>query len=91
MRLIRSDLKLDVFGKQSSVPPELILEHTVTTIDIKEQRLKKILSKTTQRDLTTTELISQHFWETKSFKIYILGSFLYEKEKNLTADFEYRK
>ena len=46
MRLIRSDLNLNIFGELSSVPPELKLEYVVATIDVKEQRLKLFLGKT---------------------------------------------
>lgn len=46
VRLIRSDLKLNISGGLFSVPPELELEHVVATIDIKEQKLKLYLDKT---------------------------------------------
>ena len=46
MRLIRSDLKLNFFGAQFSVPPELKREYVVATIDVEEQRLKLSLDKT---------------------------------------------
>jgi putative transposase len=46
VRLIRSDLKLDVFGERFSVPPETMLEYVVATIDVKEQKLKLFLDKT---------------------------------------------
>ncbi|PLX98864.1 MAG: IS481 family transposase ISGme9 [Desulfuromonas sp.] len=46
VRLIRSDLKLDVFGERFSVPPETIREYVVATIDVKEQKLKLFLDKT---------------------------------------------
>ena len=45
VRLIRSDLKLNIFGEQFSVPPELKLEYVVATIDVKEQKLKLFLDK----------------------------------------------
>ena len=46
MRLIRSDLKLNIFGELFSVLPELKLEYVVATIDVKEQKLKLFLDKT---------------------------------------------
>ncbi|OEU72134.1 MAG: hypothetical protein BA869_07875 [Desulfuromonadales bacterium C00003107] len=46
VRLIRSDLKLDVFGERFPVPPETMLEYVVATIDVKEQKLKLFLDKT---------------------------------------------
>lgn len=46
VRLIRSDLKLNVFGELFSVPTELELEYVVATIDVKEQKLKLFLDKT---------------------------------------------
>jgi transposase InsO family protein len=46
VRLIRSDLKLDVFGERFSVPPETMREYVVATIDVKEQKLKLFLDKT---------------------------------------------
>ena len=45
VRLIRSDLKLDVFGERFSVPPETMFEYVVATIDVKEQKLKIFLDK----------------------------------------------
>jgi hypothetical protein len=36
VRLIRSDLKLNVFGDIFRVPPELQLEYIVATINVKE-------------------------------------------------------
>lgn len=46
VRLIRSDLKLNIFGELFSVPTELKLEYVVATIDVKEQKLKLFLDKT---------------------------------------------
>lgn len=40
VRLIRSNLKLDIFGEIFSVPPELQYEYVVATINVKEQKLK---------------------------------------------------
>ncbi len=45
VRLIRSDLKLNIFGECFSVPPKVILEYVVATIDVKEQKLKLFLDK----------------------------------------------
>lgn len=46
VRLIRSDLKLNIFGELFPVPPEVKLEYVVATIDVKEQKLKLFLDKT---------------------------------------------
>lgn len=46
VRLIRSDLKLNVFGELFPVAPELQREYVVATIDVKEQKLKLFLDKT---------------------------------------------
>jgi transposase InsO family protein len=46
VRLIRSDLKLDIFGERFPVPPETMREYVVATIDVKEQKLKLFLDKT---------------------------------------------
>jgi len=46
VRLIRSDLKLNIFGETFPVPPELKLEYVVATINVKEQKLKLFLDKT---------------------------------------------
>ena len=43
VRLIRSDLKLNIFGECFSVPAETELEYVVATIDVKEQKLKLFL------------------------------------------------
>jgi transposase InsO family protein len=48
VRLIRSNLKLDVFGEMFPMPPELEHEYVVATIDVKEQKLKVYLDKTEQ-------------------------------------------
>jgi putative transposase len=45
VRLIRSDLKLNIFGELFKVPPELKLEYVVATIDVKEQKMKLFLDK----------------------------------------------
>lgn len=45
VRLIRSDLKLNIFGECFPVPPETVLEYVVATIDVKEQKLKLFLDK----------------------------------------------
>jgi transposase InsO family protein len=46
VRLIRSDLKLDVFGETFPVPPELKYEYVIATVNVKEQKLKLFLDKT---------------------------------------------
>jgi hypothetical protein len=46
VRLIRSDLELDIFGERFPVPPEMMLQYVVATIDVKEQKLKLFLDKT---------------------------------------------
>ncbi|PNU20765.1 IS481 family transposase ISGme9 [Geothermobacter hydrogeniphilus] len=46
VRLIRSDLRLNILGELFPVPPELKLEYVVATIDVKEQKLKLYLGKT---------------------------------------------
>jgi len=43
VRLIRSDLQLNVFGEFFASPPETALEYVVATIDVKEQKLKLYL------------------------------------------------
>jgi len=45
VRLIRSDLKQNIFGECFSVPPETALEYVVATIDVKEQKMKLFLDK----------------------------------------------
>lgn len=45
VRLIRSDLKLNIFGETFPVPPELKREYAVATIDVKEQKLKVFLDR----------------------------------------------
>jgi len=45
VRLIRSDLKLDIFGECFPAPPEAMLEYVVATIDVKQQKLKLFLGK----------------------------------------------
>jgi hypothetical protein len=46
VRLIRSDLQLNICGELFPVPPELKLEYVVATIEVKEQKLKLFLDKT---------------------------------------------
>ncbi len=46
VRLVRSDLKLNLFGELFPVPSELKLEYVVATIDVKEQKLKLFLDNT---------------------------------------------
>lgn len=45
VRLIRSDLKLNVCGEIFPVPANLKLEYVVATIDVAEQKLKLFLDK----------------------------------------------
>ena len=45
VRLIRSDLKLNILGELFCVPPELKLEYVLATIDVKDQKLKLYLDK----------------------------------------------
>ncbi|MEK6704926.1 MAG: helix-turn-helix domain-containing protein [Bdellovibrionota bacterium] len=45
VRLIRSDLKLNIFGECFQAPPETALEYVVATIDVKEQKLKLFMDK----------------------------------------------
>jgi transposase InsO family protein len=45
VRLIRSNLQLNIFGEYFSIPPETMLEYVVATIDVKEQKLKLFLDK----------------------------------------------
>lgn len=40
VRLIRGNMKLDVFGELFSVAPELQYEYLIATVDVKEQKLK---------------------------------------------------
>ena len=45
VRLIRSDLRINIFNKLFPVPPELEYEYVVATIDVKEQKLKLFSNK----------------------------------------------
>lgn len=45
VRLIRSDLKLDIFGETFPIAPELKYEYVIATINVKEQKLKLFLDK----------------------------------------------
>ncbi len=45
VRLIRSDLRLNIFGESFPVPPETMLEYVVATIDVKEQKIQLFLGK----------------------------------------------
>ena len=45
VRLIRSDLQLNIFGEYFTTPPETMLEYVVATIDVKEQKLELFLDK----------------------------------------------
>jgi transposase InsO family protein len=46
VRLIRSDCNLNIFSEVFPVPPELMYEYVVATIDVKDQKLKLFLEKT---------------------------------------------
>jgi transposase InsO family protein len=46
VRLIRSNLKVDIFGEAFPVPPELKYEYVIATVNVKEQKLKLFLDKT---------------------------------------------
>ena len=50
VRLIRSDLKLNVFGECFSATPETMLEYVVATVDVKEQKLKLFLDNKQVKD-----------------------------------------
>jgi len=45
VRLIRSDLKLNIFGETFPVAPELSHEYVVATVDVKEQKLMLFCNK----------------------------------------------
>lgn len=45
VRLIRSDLRINIFNELFPVPPELEYEYVVATIDVKEQKLKLFSNK----------------------------------------------
>ena len=45
VRLVRSDLTLNIFGETFPVPPELQYEYVIATINVKEQKLKLFLDK----------------------------------------------
>jgi transposase InsO family protein len=45
VRLIRSDMKINIFGELFLVPPELMYEYVVATIDVKDQKLQLFLGK----------------------------------------------
>ena len=46
VRLIRSNMKLNIFGELFPVAPELVFEYVVATIDVKEQKIKLFWDKT---------------------------------------------
>ena len=46
VRLIRSNMKLNIFGELFPVAPELAFEYVVATIDVKEQKIKLFWDKT---------------------------------------------
>ena len=43
VRLIRNDLRINIFGECFAVPPETYREYVTATIDVKEQKLKLFL------------------------------------------------
>ena len=45
VRLIRSDLKINIFGELFQVPSELMYEYIVATINVKDQKLQLFLGK----------------------------------------------
>ncbi|MBU0484864.1 MAG: DDE-type integrase/transposase/recombinase [Proteobacteria bacterium] len=45
VRLIRRDTKINIFGELFRVPPELMYEYVVATIDVKDQKLQLFLGK----------------------------------------------
>jgi len=45
VRLIRSDLRINIFSEHFPVPPELEYEYVVATVDVKEQKLKLFSNK----------------------------------------------
>jgi transposase InsO family protein len=45
VRLIRSNEKINIFGELFRVPPELMYEYVVATIDVKDQKLQLFLGK----------------------------------------------
>ncbi|MBU2521159.1 MAG: IS481 family transposase, partial [Proteobacteria bacterium] len=45
VRLIRSDIKINIFGEIFRVTPELMYEYVVATIDVKDQKLQLFLGK----------------------------------------------
>jgi hypothetical protein len=46
VRLIRSNLKISIFGELFPIAPELQYQYVVATIDVKEQKLKLYLHQT---------------------------------------------
>ena len=45
VRMIRSDLRINIFSEHFPVPPELEYEYVVATVDVKEQKLKLFSNK----------------------------------------------
>lgn len=45
VRLVRSDLRVSIFGEMFPAPPETQYEYVVATVDVTEQRLKLFLDK----------------------------------------------
>ncbi|VEN73445.1 conserved hypothetical protein [Candidatus Desulfarcum epimagneticum] len=46
VRLVRSNLRGNIFGEMFPVPKTVRLEYVLATIDVKEQKLKLFLDKT---------------------------------------------
>jgi len=46
VRLIRSNMKLNIYGELFPVAPELAHEYVMATIDVKERKVKLFLDKT---------------------------------------------
>lgn len=46
VRLVRSEMKINIFGEFFRVPPELMYEYVVATINVKEQKLQLYMGNT---------------------------------------------
>ena len=47
VRFIRSDAVLDVFGEKFRVPPEVVYEYVVATVDVARQKLRITMNEMT--------------------------------------------
>ena len=45
VRLIRNDLRINIFGECFAVPPETYREYVTATIEVREQKLKLFLDR----------------------------------------------